>query len=275
VVDDCSTDDTLKYLQEIELPYHLRVVKQDRHRGPAAARNRGVQESWGKYLLFLGDDILATPELVKRHLGLHLAYPEQYIAVLGHIDWAPDLKVTPLMRFVNKKRQFGYELIEDPLNVGPGFFYSSNLSLKRAFLLSVGGFDEDFPYAAYEDLELGLRLHQKGMRLIYEPKALAYHWHPITLKSFTHRERIAGRSSLIFYRKHPAMVSLDDHLAHTQWEAAWWSIKRTIWPLSYAIARVLDCSCLSLPGLERLFKFVLDNAYSFEVQKLVKCSSNG
>ena len=55
---------------------------------------------------------------------------------------------------------------------GYGRFYSSNLSLKRGFFLEAGGFDEDFLFD-YEDLDCGRRLHDRGMRLLYEPAAVA------------------------------------------------------------------------------------------------------
>ncbi len=57
VVDDCSTDDTFEYLNQLTAKYDiLKVFKQDKNGGPGMARNRGILESSGDYLFFLDDD---------------------------------------------------------------------------------------------------------------------------------------------------------------------------------------------------------------------------
>ena len=50
------------------------------------------------------------------------------------------------------------------------------MSLTRALFEAVGGLDESLR-SGYEDLELGRRLDQHGMRLVYEPRAIARHLH--------------------------------------------------------------------------------------------------
>jgi 2-polyprenyl-3-methyl-5-hydroxy-6-metoxy-1,4-benzoquinol methylase len=72
--------------------------------------------------------------------------------------------------------QFDFASIEGE-DAGWGRFYSCNVSLKRDFFLDAGGFDEDFTYD-YEDLDLGYRLNEKALRLLYERDALVRHLHP-------------------------------------------------------------------------------------------------
>src|SRR5687768_1799049 len=52
VVDDCSTDDTLAAVREIRDP-RIAVLRQDRNRGPAAARNTGARATSAPFLAFL------------------------------------------------------------------------------------------------------------------------------------------------------------------------------------------------------------------------------
>jgi GT2 family glycosyltransferase len=75
--------------------------------------------------------------------------------------------------------------------------------VKKRFLQNHGLFDEDFPYAAWEDVELAFRLSFKGLRIVYEDKALAYHEHPVNGKSLVRRSRLMGRAMAIFHKKHP------------------------------------------------------------------------
>jgi glycosyltransferase involved in cell wall biosynthesis len=153
------------------------IVKE--HGGPGAARNAAVQATERPLLLFLGDDMLPVPELVERHLAVHDANPEREVAVLGHIDWHPEVAGTPVAGWLDRTdSQFDYRKIAGQAgqDVGFGRFFSSNVSLKRELFCAAGGFDEAFIYY-YEDLDMGWRLHQLGMRLLYEPAARAEHLH--------------------------------------------------------------------------------------------------
>jgi len=45
--------------------------------GPAAARNIGINNAKSDIILFLGDDIIATPTLLEEHYKWHCKYPDQ------------------------------------------------------------------------------------------------------------------------------------------------------------------------------------------------------
>jgi GT2 family glycosyltransferase len=75
------------------------------------------------------------------------------------------------------------------------------LSLKKAFLLQHGTFDEDFCYAAYEDGELGYRLINQGLQLVFEPTARAEHYHNMDLRAACHRMVTRGRAYDMFIEK--------------------------------------------------------------------------
>ncbi len=148
------------------------------HGGPGAARNAGVAASQNPLILFLGDDMVPTPDLVARHLLVHERHPDSRTAVLGHIDPHP-AAAGRINRWMDwSGTQFDYHNIEGDV-AGFGRFYSSNISLKRELFNDVLGFDEDFVYY-YEDLDMGWRLDQAGMVLLYERKAVAHHLHMLS-----------------------------------------------------------------------------------------------
>ncbi len=71
VVDDRSTDpETLAMLDTLEADPTISVVRLPANRGPAAARNAGIEQARGRYILPLdGDDLLvesAVTELVEQ-----------------------------------------------------------------------------------------------------------------------------------------------------------------------------------------------------------------
>lgn len=210
VVDDGSTDGTFEWLGERSGSRPLRRLRQQ-NRGPAAARNRGVAAAAGGLVAFLGDDTIPEPDWLARHFARHRrGSPEDgatvRLAVLGYTAWHPRMRLTPFLRYINEQGpQFGYALISDPEHVPFNFFYTSNLSLAREWLLEEP-FDETFPDPAWEDIETAYRLFQRGLRLVYEPQARLRHDHPTDFRRFAARQERAGASAVRFARKHPELA---------------------------------------------------------------------
>lgn len=203
VIDDGSTDGTETTVREImeKSPVGLKYFKQE-NKGPAAARNVGIKNANGKIILFIGDDIIATPTLLEEHANWHRRYPDDNVAVLGYVTWSPEIKITPFMKWLEDGGpQFNYYKIMDKIEVDSGYFYTSNISLKRHFLIDGGLFDEDFPYAAYEDTEIGYRLDKKGLKLLFNKYAIGYHHHFTTLKHACQRMIKVGESKQILMKK--------------------------------------------------------------------------
>ncbi|MEP0821749.1 MAG: glycosyltransferase family 2 protein [Ignavibacterium sp.] len=203
VVDDGSTDDTPAILRRLkeEIGNRLMTFHQE-NRGPAAARNDAIRHSRGMYILLAGDDVVPIPTLLLSHAQTHREHPSPMTAVLGHIAWSPSHPVTTFMKLLESAGwQFDYGRIDDPENVSPLLFYSSNVSLHRTLLLDEL-FDEQFKAACWEDVDLGLRLHKRGMRLYYNREALGYHVHPTTYERFVTRTRRAGYFEMMLRKKH-------------------------------------------------------------------------
>jgi glycosyltransferase involved in cell wall biosynthesis len=176
-----------------------RVVSQQ-HAGPGAARNRGVAASERPLILFLGDDMVPRAELVARHIARHRAEPSEEVAVLGRIVWHPSVPRDRLHRWLEwSSALFDYPALDAQGAGEAGWtrFYSSNVSLKRRLFLAAGGFDPDFVFD-YEDLDFGWRLGRHGMRLLYEPGAVAEHMHPYDWAAVQRRyESRAGAERLM------------------------------------------------------------------------------
>jgi len=207
VVDDGSSDDTWGWLQGRDFAFHCRPLRQE-NQGQGNARNFGVREATGELILFLGDDIFLDPNALSRHAARHDEVRSAGVraAVLGHIRWAAELRVSSFMRWIGERGlQFGFALIEDPSNVPFNFFYTSNISVARRELLAAGLFDPRFKTYGWEDIELGYRLARRGVKIVYEPEADAAHYHPTNLKSFARRQYRAGVTGALFYRLHPEL----------------------------------------------------------------------
>ncbi|MGH9029293.1 MAG: glycosyltransferase, partial [Acidimicrobiales bacterium] len=178
-----------------------RIVVQE-HSGPGAARNTGVKSTGRPLVLFLGDDMIPDPGLVRTHLARHNLRPSPEHAVLGNVEWHPEVPRNRVVRWLEfSATQFDFENIAGE-DAGWGRFYSCNVSLKRDFFQSVGGFDEDFAFD-YEDLDLGFRLNEKGMVLWYERGATARHLHGYDFESLARRYESRAGAERLMMKKHP------------------------------------------------------------------------
>lgn len=206
VVDDGSTDGTAAWLAGRTGPVPVETLLQA-HRGPAAARNRGVRAARGPWIAFLGDDTTPRPGWLAALMGAAQAHAGEagYLAVLGRTRWHANVRVTRFLEYAETEGlQFGYSLIEDPGAVPFNFLYTSNLLVHREALLAEP-FCEDFPDAAWEDTEVSYRLERAGMRLVYEARAEVDHDHPSDFQSFTRRQEKAGYGAVVFHSLHPEL----------------------------------------------------------------------
>jgi glycosyltransferase involved in cell wall biosynthesis len=192
VVDDGSTDETVPFLRShgAEFP-HVRLLGQD-HGGAAAARNVGVGAAAGEVIVFIDSDLVVTPTFLASHARA-LTDPKRFFTygrVINTCNFddplAEPFKVTDLSR---------------------AFFATGNVAIAKEHLLAVGLFDLDFRQYGWEDLELGVRLKSRGLRLIPCPEAVGYHWHPpfdlAQIPRLIEVERQRARMGVVFYRKHP------------------------------------------------------------------------
>jgi|SRR3990167_1538150 len=153
VVDDGSTDNSL----EIARKYPVKVVSQT-NRGLSSARNTGIMNAKGHYILFLdADDILLEGAILKI----------QKIIKATNADI-----VSPSFRTFGTSNQeiilMPNPTIED-FKVGNRIAYCS--AIKREALLEVGGYSPRMTWG-WEDLHLWINLLTKGKKIATIPEVL-------------------------------------------------------------------------------------------------------
>lgn len=86
-------------------------------------------------------------------------------------------------------------------------FATGNVSVSRAGLLNIGGFDTRFSAYGFEDLELGYRLEQAGWRSLPVPEAISWHYEQalssLDWEQDIRKEQARGQGAALFYQKHP------------------------------------------------------------------------
>jgi glycosyltransferase involved in cell wall biosynthesis len=133
VVDDGSTDDTARKVQEYRP--EVRYFHQD-NGGPARARNLGIERSHGDMLAFLDADDLWHPEKLAKQMERFQARSDLDFCV-AHIQnfWIPEMQ-TEAARFKDHPRS-------KPL---PGYV-AATLLARRSLFETIGSFDTTFDHA--------------------------------------------------------------------------------------------------------------------------------
>jgi glycosyltransferase involved in cell wall biosynthesis len=198
VVDDGSTDGTLDWLKTHQAEFPHVVAYEQNHQGPSAARNLGVQQAQGDTIIFIDSDLVVTEKFLQSHATA----------------------LTTEEKALNSDRLFTYGAVINTCNFdnptaepykitdfSAAYFATGNVAIAKKWLEQAGLFDTRFQLYGWEDLELGVRLKELGLKLVKCPAAVGYHWHPpFTLEQIPKlidQEIQRGRMGVLFYEKHP------------------------------------------------------------------------
>lgn len=221
VVIDGSTDDTAECLRGWKPKFASQALTAQ-HRGAGAARNVGIRAATGELVLFLDDDLIAPPDLLRQHCSAHARLGPS--VVHGPIYMAPGSSQT-VIRHVMERFYDGFHRqmapamdlrYPDGLPESMGsFIFLVNSSMPRDVLVRLGGFDEQI--LAGEDLELGLRMWKIGVSFRYRPTAIAQEFYRKSSRQYLKRQaRAFGAGDLIISRKHPEYRPHSDQSAFSQ-----------------------------------------------------------
>ncbi len=217
VVVDGSGDGTGAALRTLASNCSFRVIEQE-NRGPAGARNTGFREAQADIVLFLDDDMQCDRGLLSAHVRAHQRLGP--VAAFGALFPSSDSKANLASEcFKREIGAFHLRHLVDPeaeWKVTDCIF--SNSSIPREMLLRTGGFDEQFRMR--EDLELGIRLRENGVRMEYVKEAIAYQHYSKTASDLLRDAETFGAADALFARKHPEQI-IKGHLRWLENDPVW------------------------------------------------------
>ncbi len=177
VVDDASPDDTPAFLDHSS---GIEVVTNRPNLGYLRSTNAGAERARGQILVLLNNDTEVTPgwldSLVATFdrgddvgvVGAKLVYPTGELQEAGAILWS-DGSGWNYGRGEHPDR-FSYEYVREV-----DYCSAACVAVRHDLWKHLGGFDERYTPAYYEDADLAFRARRAGFRVLYQPGARVIH----------------------------------------------------------------------------------------------------
>ncbi len=205
VVDDGSTDGTADVAGRARCPWGSpTVVRHAATRGRAAACNAGLARAATPIVVILDDDMTLLPGSLEAHRRFHEEHPNA--AAIGKTVLAPAAAPTCFTRFLHREEENRErQLLERRDEVPFPLCLTGHFSAPREVLLRVGGFDATIERYGFEDIDLGYRLAQLGIRIAYLPEAASTHRAYMTdLDRYLRRHYETGLVARTLAERHPS-----------------------------------------------------------------------
>lgn len=177
VVDDCSSDNTPALLDKT---HNISIVRNQKNQDFIVSCNLGAQQARGTYVLFLNNDVRVTSGWLRKlvetvqinedclAVGPKIVQPDGYLQECGSILWPDgttcgygrgDYPYLPQYNFVREV----------------DFCSGACLLVDRVLFERLGGFDELYRPAYYEEADLGFAVRKAGYKVLVQPAATVCH----------------------------------------------------------------------------------------------------
>jgi GT2 family glycosyltransferase/ubiquinone/menaquinone biosynthesis C-methylase UbiE len=167
-------------ISRLENIHGITLIKNETNLGYLRSCNVGAAHARGQFLFLLNNDTEVLPASIDTLIevmetrqdvgmvGSKLLFPDGRLQEAGGIIWAD-------------ASGWNYGRGEDPSL--PAFNYlretdfcsGAALMIRRELFESLGGFDEAFAPAYYEDTDLAFRVRDRGFKVMYEPRSVVLH----------------------------------------------------------------------------------------------------
>jgi len=136
--------------------------------------------------------VLPLPNFLEEHLRSHASHPQAIVRGGAiNVDSFDDLP--PPVWTIR--------------NYSGNYFWTTNVSVPLATIRAIGGFNENFSEYGWEDIDVGLRLRALGVKAVFNPKALAYHYKPkpraSDVEKMIRQAQAQARTAVVLVGLHP------------------------------------------------------------------------
>jgi GT2 family glycosyltransferase len=205
VVDNASTDDALEVLRGYP---EVRVLAQEVNRGFSGGANAGLDAVGSEFALILNADVEIDAEFggaleaaFDRHADVAAVGPLLFFPESDRMQHAGGWVILP--RVLSNHRGYGQPVSAEFLEEADvDYVIGGAMGLRMQAVRAVGGFDERFQPAYYEDMDLCFVLRAAGWRTRYIPSLRGIHHEGVVLRGSAAAHRFMHANRLRFALKH-------------------------------------------------------------------------
>lgn len=182
IADDVSSDETINISNHIK---NIKIIRNEKNLGFLLNCNNAVKFARGKYIHLLNNDTQVQKEwlssLIKLiesdekigMVGSKLVYPDGRQQEAGGIIW-------------NDASGWNFGRLDDPSK--PEYNYvkevdyisGASIMLSKKLWNDIGGFDERYVPAYFEDSDLAFEIRKHGYKVMFQPKSVVVHFEGIS-----------------------------------------------------------------------------------------------
>lgn len=198
VVDDGSTDHSVKMLEKYQNDKRVKIICQDTNRGANAARNKGICEAKGEYIAFQDSDDEWLPNKLEKQIKV-MKEQKFYICFCSFKRHYPQTtQVVP-----NCLEHLTCEMIKERLKNG-NIIGTPTLVVHRDVIKNIGVFDEEMP--RLQDYEFVLRIAKKyNICFVNEPLVMEYQ----TDGCISLNNQSLHKAYALLLKKHSDFINID------------------------------------------------------------------
>jgi glycosyltransferase involved in cell wall biosynthesis len=185
LVDKESTDNTINIAKgNVD-----KIIKVDKN--VSFARNRGVEQSRGKIILFTDADILVPKNTIEKILD-RFDKNEKISAIIGTFS-----ENCPHKNFFSEYQNINMIYFYEKLPIIGSLFFTSIAAIRKNVFKKIGGFNTNMD--SHEDLELGKRLFMNGFKTYLDRTLKVKHSKFYSFSTFVRTRIRRGSSGLILF----------------------------------------------------------------------------
>ncbi len=225
VIDDGSTDGTEEFIEKTIRHQQVRVHRIEENVRFARAVNTGVSAAQNDFIFLCNNDV----ELQQNCLEVLRSYmKDDSIFAVGCLEFAEHVGGE---KSGKNKLWFARGLYQhskaDNFSSGETAWASGGSALfSKQKWEQLGGFDEYFAPAYWEDVDLSFRARKQGWKVLFEERAIVFHKHETTNASVFSKEQLESSSwqhGQYFTWKH---ATVSQKIAFMIWWPYWFVLRK-------------------------------------------------
>ena len=210
IENNSTTEEIFEYYRELESVHeNLRVVTWEKEFNYSAINNFGARYATGEYLLFLNNDVtVITPDWLEEMLGV---CQRKEVGAVGVKLFYPDGTIQHAGCVVGLGGVAGHLFVDMPGD-RTGYLHKASLlqdlsavtaacmMMKKAVFWEAGGFTEKLA-VAFNDVDLCLKVREKGWLIVYDPYVQLYHMESKTRGAEDDKQKVRRFQTEIEYMR--------------------------------------------------------------------------